>query len=96
MSTTTHDESDRVDLTVCTDCALVYGAGYTDGDLHQQTYGAIALPWNDYCSHVELWEAVSTFILESTERVDVGVFDCGLCDAPYYGSAYRGHAYARP
>lgn len=96
MSTYGHSEQDRINLSVCVDCALIYGAGYTDGDLGQETYGAVALPWDEYCAHVERWDAVSTFILESEKGTDIGVFTCGLCDAPHYGRAYRGHAYARP
>lgn len=80
----------RTPISACTDCALVYGAGYTDGDLHQQTYGAIALPWEKYCAYVESWYAVSTFTLDAIEGVEVGVFTCGLCDTPSYGRMYRG------
>ena len=91
------DGRDRISLSLCVDCALVYGAGYTDGDLHQQAYGAIGLPWNEYTLHVERWEAIDTLILESLEGdPPVGVFDCGLCDAPHYGRAYRAHAWQAP
>lgn len=88
---------ERINLSLCADCALIYGAGYTDGDLHQQTYGAIALPWNEYVAHVERWDAIDTLVLESLEGdPSVGVFDCGLCDAPYYGRAYAAHAWQVP
>lgn len=91
------DHRDRIDLSLCTDCALVYGAGYTDGDLHQQTYGAIALPWDEYTSHVERWDAIDTLILESLEGdPSAEVFTCGLCDAPHYGRAYAAHVFQTP
>lgn len=75
---------DEVQLELCTDCALVYGAGYTDEEMGREIYGAAGLPWDEYTAHVESWDIVGRMALGETDE-HLSAFRCSLCDGDDMG-----------
>lgn len=82
--------TDTVNLTLCTDCALVYGAGYTPEELGADTHGAMGVPWDEAAEHIESWEGVANVVLGDVDEPRSGVFTCTLCDSISYGREYLG------
>lgn len=76
---------EEVQLQLCTDCALVYGAGWTDAELGQDTYGAAGLSWDEYTTKVESWDIVGNMALTGHSANCGGCFTCSLCDGVEYG-----------
>lgn len=89
---------DTIDLTLCQDCALIYGAGYSLADLghddHDHRGGGES--WAEYMMRVESWDAVGRVVLTDEQGdIDHGAFTCTLCDDVSYGRMYRATAEAR-
>lgn len=86
---------DEVQLQLCTDCALVYGAGYSDEEMGRDEYGAAGLPWDEYTAHVEAWDIVKRMSLDKTDE-HLSMFRCSLCDGDDMGEIHHAVGYVVP
>lgn len=86
---------DEVQLELCTDCALVYGAGYTDEEMGRDVYGAAGLPWDEYTEHVESWDVVRRMSLTETDE-HLSAFRCTLCDGDTIAQIHHAIGYVIP
>ena len=86
---------DEVQLELCTDCALVYGAGYTDEEIGRDVYGAAGLPWDEYTEQVESWDVVRRMSLTETDE-HLSAFRCTLCDGDNMGHIHHAIGYVIP
>lgn len=86
---------DEVQLELCTDCALVYGAGYTDEDMGRDVYGAAGLSWDEYTEHVESWDVVRRMSLTGIDE-HLSMFRCSLCDGDDMGRIEHAIGYVVP
>lgn len=86
---------DEVQLQLCTDCALVYGAGYSDAEMGRDVYGAAGLPWDEYTEHVESWDIVRNMALQGIDE-HLSAFRCSLCDGDDMGQIERAVGWVTP